>query len=234
MPTPGRPVALAASKSTLKVSPLLDLPEEIRLPALNESFPSGSDYDIIEPMGIILHMKRITVLVCILAASFASADMTKQLTAVAVRRLIQNLGAAAALQQMYNNERSWERLLANIATGQSEWLEIANTLFLVSDAGASEQLELAVGEALEHRPQNVLRISVPALGIGICGGPDVDDHRYDSYEFSMSAIKKRQKMLLTVDAQDLRASRTACIAELEKAKAGIALFYENHATRRHH
>ena len=52
-------------------------------------------------------------------------------------------------------------------------------------------LELAVGEALEHRPADVLRIALPMFGINVCGGPDVDDPRFDSYECSIAAIDAR-------------------------------------------
>jgi len=57
----------------------------------------------------------------------------------------------------------WQQLLAGIATGTEAWLKVAVALQAVSDAGSAEQLELAVGEALEHRPSNVLRLAIPTF-----------------------------------------------------------------------
>lgn len=116
-------------------------------------------------------------------------------------------------------------MLRGISTGERDWLTIANRLHPVSDAGAAEQLELAVGEALEHRPANVLRISVPVFGLGVCGGPDVDDPRYDSYELSMRAIDKRKAAVRGVRDADLRPARDGCTSELDSARTGIAKSY---------
>lgn len=96
----------------------------------------------------------------------------------------------------------------------------------VSDAAASEQLDLVVGEALEHRPKDVLRVAIPAFNLeAVCGGPDVDDPRYDGYDRAIRAVDLRRRRLLSVSDQDLAERRDRCNMELEKSKSAIARFY---------
>jgi len=139
-----------------------------------------------------------------------------------------SLGARPTLERLYNDQRQWSALLAGIATGAPPWLKVATTLRVVSDAGASEQLDLAVGEALEHRPADVLSLAVPTFSLKVlCDGPDVDDPRFDSYGLSMAAIEQRQAKLRSIQKPSLAAVRDSCIAELEKAKSDVARFYEH-------
>ena len=85
---------------------------------------------------------------------------------------------------------------------------------------------LAAGEALEHNPQTVLEFAVPTIGIGICGGPDIDDPRYDSYALSIDAIERRQKKLAEVVLPNLTSIREQCAQALESAKKEIGRFYD--------
>jgi len=139
---------------------------------------------------------------------------------------IAKLGARPTLDAMYEDGGEWHQVLSGIATGERHWLKVAVELHPTSDAGPSRQLELATGEALEHHPSTVLEIAVPVIGIrSVCGGPDVDDKRYDSFELSTRAIEMRKRMLRTVSETGLLALRNRCIQQLEASKAGIAKFY---------
>ena len=159
----------------------------------------------------------------LLAAS--NSSRTPALTAETAARLVREKGAHAALQHLYEDERQWPNLLHGIATGRSSWLRVANQLRSASDAGATAELEFAVGEALEHQPADVLRIALPIFGMSACGGPDVDNSRFDSYELSIRAIQRRKRMLAQVESSSLRLARDRCIDELESSKSGIAQFY---------
>jgi hypothetical protein len=157
--------------------------------------------------------------------SFAT---TSPVTLRGVCDSIASVGARVTLQRLYKNKDQWENLLAGIATGAPGWLNAARQLRTVSDAGATEQIELAAGEALEHRPADVLSLIVDDFGIiNVCGGPDVDDPRFDSYELSMAAIQRREGMLRAIQDDTLRQKRDACLAELGRAKADVARFYEH-------
>ena len=125
-------------------------------------------------------MKQIALL--FLLAASASASGATSITPNTISQQISTLGAKAALQAIYDNKTTWAQLLAGIASGTKDWLLIADQLRRVSDAGTSEQLGLAVGEALERRPENVLSLGIAEFGVEtVCGAPDVDDVRFDSY-----------------------------------------------------
>ena len=159
----------------------------------------------------------------LLAATISSR--TPALTAETAARLVREKGAHVALRHFYEDERQWANLLQGIATGRTSWLRVANQLRSASDAGAAAQLQFAVGEALEHQPANVLKIALPIFGMSACGGPDVDDSRFDSYDLSIGAIQKRKRMLAQLESSSLRLARDRCIHELESSISGIAQFY---------
>lgn len=156
------------------------------------------------------------------AALAASSQITPQL----VFQWVALFGAKGTLQMIYDDQAQWTALLSGIATGTTSWLRVANRLYAVSDAGSTEQLGLAVGKALEHRPSAVLKLAVPTFTVEtVCGGPDVDDARYNSYEHSIAAIDQREAKLRFVTDPSLTSVRDSCISVLEQAKADIAHFY---------
>ncbi len=121
----------------------------------------------------------------------------------------------------------WDSILRKIATGERSWLEAAVALRPGTDAGASEMLELAVGEALGNNPGNVFQIAAKAFDLrSVCGGPDVDDPRYDSYELSMKAINHRINMVASIKDPSLISMSKECVKYLEESKTGIAQFYQ--------
>jgi hypothetical protein len=155
-----------------------------------------------------------------------SLSASAQSTAAQIDNRITRYGAERTLWAIYADDDQWSNLLAQIARGEEPWLRVANRLRKVTDAGASEQLDLAVGEALEHAPERVLRLSVPVFGVGeVCGGPDMDDARYGSYELSIRAIDRREAQLRSVTVPHLRAVRDKCVASLEASKSAVARFY---------
>ena len=161
----------------------------------------------------------------VLLASVASAQPV--LSPQAVTKAMASQGVKSTLQRLFYDQKQWSAVLAGIATGKPAWLDVANTFHAVADGAPGEQLESAVGEALEHRPSNVLSIAVPNFALEVvCTAPDVDDPRFDSYELSMAAIERRQAKLRSISKSTLTALRDSCIAELEKAKGAVAQSYE--------
>jgi hypothetical protein len=105
---------------------------------------------------------------------------------------------------------------------------VAKALKPVSDAGSSEAITLALGEALEHRPESVLVLASEGFDLaGICGGPDVDDGRYNSNALAQAAIDRRILRVKSVTRPDLQRSVAVCIASLDEARVGISRFYGN-------
>jgi hypothetical protein len=166
-------------------------------------------------------------ILCFLAVP-TLAQSEPPLTAAIVSEQIHTLGARHALWAIFNDAPKWSQFLGGVATGSKEWLAIAVQLHSVSDAGSSEGLELAVGEALDHHPENVLSLVVPTLDVsGVCSGPDVDDQRFDSYKLSMAEIAHRQRMVRAMRDPKFAKLRDACVSTLENSKKGIASFYQH-------
>jgi len=139
---------------------------------------------------------------------------------------ISTQGAKTVAIRLYADPKSWDYVLHQIATGKESWLKVAVALHPGTDAGSREMLSLAVGEALESSPENVFRIALPEYQmVYICDGPDVDDARYDSYELSMKAIKRRQDRVAAISDPALMTIGKKCLQELERSKSEIAEFY---------
>ncbi len=138
---------------------------------------------------------------------------------------IESKGTEAVLAKLYNDQTVWSSVLKDIASGNKSWLRVATALRSVSDAGASEMLDLAVGEALEHDPINVFRIALKVFPIRyICTAPDYDDPRYSSYELAMKAINLRIHKVVSMRMKESTVDE--CIQYLEAAKKEVAHFYE--------
>jgi hypothetical protein len=170
-------------------------------------------------------MKTIGSLIIVLFWSgtvFAQATLTP----ASISDSISRIGASATLYHIYHNNREWAELLSGISSGSPSWIKIGLRLHDVSDAGTSESIILAIGEALEYKPINVLEIAIPKLGVeAICSGPDIDDSRYNSYALAIKAIENRKRRLKKITTVRLMSLRNQCISDLEKSKIGIARFY---------
>jgi hypothetical protein len=168
--------------------------------------------------------------ICIILASIGLSTADSKLSYSenpdSLNREIKSRGASIVVQELYDYNATWQAVLSEIAKGGEAWLKIAILLHNASDAGASEMLTLAVGEALEHNPEAVLKIGVKTFGVRyICGGPDVDDPRYDSYKLAIKAINLRIDRVKAIHDPTLRNTAEKCISALQESKKGIASFY---------
>lgn len=163
------------------------------------------------------------------AGSLLAAENTTHKTYTEPNSILADVskrGARIVASELYADPAMWNSVLRSIATGSKLWLKVAVVLHSGADAAISEMLSLAVGEALENAPENVFRFALPEFQLKtICGGPDVDDKRYDSYERAIAAIKRRQNKTSALVYPELKKLGRQCIQELEKSKAGVAKFY---------
>jgi len=135
-------------------------------------------------------------------------------------------GARIVVTELFSNPQNWEYVLCKIASGDKEWLRVAVGLNKGAEAGASEMLALAVGEALEKAPENVFNITSNSFLLSdICSGPDVDVERYNSYELAIRAIDQRIKMVLSVKDSKLKGTCQSCILYLKQSKEGIEKYF---------
>jgi hypothetical protein len=154
---------------------------------------------------------------------------SSRITSIDPNAILQSVragGARAIVQALYGDDQHWARLRRGVASGDSSWLRVAANLKGGADGGAASQLSLAVGEALEHQAATVLRIAPPTFEVSeICGGPDVDDSRYDSFERATAAVMRRTNRVRLVKDTRLVAIRDQCLKELAASRSGIAKFY---------
>ena len=168
-----------------------------------------------------------TFFISLLALGSERISADTRLIPKAIMQDIQLKGARAVVSQLYEHPQTWRLILADIATGDQSWLEVAVALHPGSDAGSSEMLTLAVGAALENNPANVFQTALKAFQLkSICSGPDVDDPKYGSYELSMKAINQRIGKVNSIKDKSSAAISKACVQHLEESKNGITQFYQ--------
>ena len=169
-----------------------------------------------------------TIFIIFMAVTIQTQNISaEELSSKSIQDNIKVLGARKVCASLYNDSDKWNILLRNIASGKEEWLKAAVSLKEGSDAGSSEMLSLAVGEALEHNPENVFKFALNSFEINvICGGPDVDDKRYDSYELSINAINNRIQRVSSVKDKSLKEKFNECLRHLSEAKKHVANFYQ--------
>ncbi len=136
-------------------------------------------------------------------------------------------GASSVVSELYKDLNAWYSVLRNIATGEKEWLRVAIALQPGAQAGSYNMLQVRLGEALEHNPENVLIMTAyKYVTPFICGGPDIDDKRYGTYELAMEAIKRRQEKVRAITNPKLKEICDDCLKSLEQSKTNMARFYQ--------
>jgi hypothetical protein len=172
-------------------------------------------------------MPRTLLWLAIVGLSTVVASAQPAVTSDNIDQRIAEVGPHTTVAEMYADPSIWTAVLSGVSSGEANWIKVAIKLRQSSDAAASQELELALGEALEHQPQAVLEIAGPALGLQvICAGPDVDDKRYDSYALSIRAIDARVAMVRSLSDTRVAAARERCLGALEASKSGLARFYK--------
>lgn len=171
-------------------------------------------------------MNRLSLMTFAAALLVSKVLAETAITPSAVLESIETSGARPTLERIYADEVTWAALLSGIATGSAAWVSVAKALKPVSDAGSSEQITLALGEALRYQPEALLSLSGSGFGLeDICGGPDVDDGRFRSNALAQAEIDRRIRSVKTVTRQDLLPAAAACVTSLNAARADIARFY---------
>lgn len=111
-------------------------------------------------------MKTIIVIVMlfIIPASAVANSPQKRVTAATVAAEIDSVDAATALRRYYDTSAWTTSILPGIASADVKWLSIAQQLSAVSDAGASEDIGLALYSALAMNPFRVLPVLKSVYG----------------------------------------------------------------------
>jgi hypothetical protein len=140
--------------------------------------------------------------------------------------------AHEVLKSLWDDQTIWVKFMDCVESGESTWIDVAFALHQFSDAGAHDEIDSSLGEALGNNPVHTLQEAAvsgatPEL---VCSGPDVDDPRFDGYDLSMAEIERRQATLRRVKDKSLDSEIQVCLADLEDSKKDIASFYKGYKT----
>jgi hypothetical protein len=111
-------------------------------------------------------MKIITTILLAVTfhAALAQANSNHKITAQLLSAEIQESGASTVLFKYYDTSVWSDDIMPGIESATTEWLAIAEQLRAVSDAGASEDLGLALYRALAVNPLRVLPLLTSIYG----------------------------------------------------------------------
>jgi hypothetical protein len=166
----------------------------------------------------------LTSVVVLLALAYPQASETpKRIAASDVMGVVQRVGAASAIQQLFNSD-SWESILDGIAGGGAGWLRVAAALRAASDGHVSEDLASATSEALVRNPAAVLRLTAEgAFRIDdVCGWQGFltnDEHATNAK--LQAFIKRQREAVMQVESAKLRDTTESCLALLHKTQAAL-------------
>jgi len=155
---------------------------------------------------------------------YAEMDSSAQtFTLESLSAEIEQSGPKVVIKNLYSDFQAWDKLMGNIASGETEWLSIAVLLYPGSDAGTTSMLRQSVGLALVNNPTGVLRTAVPTYGIRfVCSG------RADplpTYEQALTELETQINSVKAIQDPQLIELRDKCLANLNNAKPSLRRFF---------
>lgn len=142
-----------------------------------------------------------------------------------VQESLRSVGPKGTLRLLFDDEARWDSFLEAVGKGDDSWLEVAASLREVSDAHASETLDMAIQEALPLNPVGVLtfvrRGSFTVDGAsGMYGFGQIEDERPKAVIVGL--VDTRIDAVSKVQQPTLDPVKTECLAELVKLRVEVA------------
>ncbi|MEA5115001.1 MAG: hypothetical protein VB050_13340 [Geobacteraceae bacterium] len=153
------------------------------------------------------------------AGDMASADLLGEIASIGPRAVIEKLWNSS---ETHPNE--WDLMIGKIETGDKGWLQVASSLKLAADAGASEDLNGALAVALLKNPVDVLTIvqEGPFMVSDVCICPYIGETREDEVvanKYLYEADKVLVGLKVLSDNPHLEKVRQNCLAIMRSNKA---------------
>ena len=141
--------------------------------------------------------------------------------AEAVLQDIARRGPEAVLRQVYQDDRRWQQVLAGIAGGSREWLEVAQRLKRVAREPA-EELTVAVARALESEPAHALSILGDAFDADdVCSLNTLEESLGRDYAAALRTVERRRQAVARVSDAALAGPRDDCLGFLDELKSDV-------------
>jgi hypothetical protein len=138
------------------------------------------------------------------------------------RTHIEKVGAKEALHTWWGTQ-AWQDVYDGIASGKAEWLQVAELLRPVSDAGASEDLSDAISNALPKNPEGVLRF--------VKDGKDFEEFtvegacfvspRSETKSGALRFLKASERAVKKIKAADLKDTKARCLKSLAESRLEV-------------
>jgi hypothetical protein len=146
-------------------------------------------------------------------------------TAGSVAARIESKGATATLLAVYDDPDVWAQIFDGVCSGEAGWVGVALKLSPEADAGAAEDIDQALGEALVQAPESTLVAMVSDPG-GLdraeiaCGNYEVLRRRGedDSIPALLTWLKKQQAAVAAVEDPRVRTLRDRCLRWIQAAQ----------------
>ncbi len=145
------------------------------------------------------------------------------LTPPTILREINIMGPKREVERLWESDSLWLIILKAISNGSAEWLDVADALRPGSDAGSSEELSFAIGDALEYNAEDILKRY--GMNKNVCGAPDIDDPKYNTYAKAVRAINIRIQKIQAVTDIKLNESKDSCLGSLNESLPGLQRFF---------
>jgi hypothetical protein len=141
----------------------------------------------------------------------------------ALLKHVSERGAIVVVQHLYEHPDDWVHALDQIKTGEEVWLRVAIALKSSTDAGSSSMLTEAVGLALLHAPDRVLRFGPPTFPLEtICSSrPDP----LPTYSMAIDELEKMKILIAAVNDNAILTRRDDCLRLLEASRVRIKRFF---------
>jgi hypothetical protein len=141
--------------------------------------------------------------------------------AEAVLQDISRRGPEAVLRQVYQDDRRWQHVLAGIAGGSREWLEVAERLKRVAREPA-EELTVAVARALETEPAHALAILGDAFDADdVCSLNTLEESLGRDYAVALRTVERRREAVARVADPALLKQRDDCLGFLDELRGEV-------------
>lgn len=134
-----------------------------------------------------------------------------------------------ALEYVYGDSRRWDEYLDHVKKADTEWVRLWPSLRKVSDAGATEQLDISFGYALENNPNlalNEIRHSwindSEAKGIveKVCTSVSETYSNQTAFKSNekeevLKLIERRVKKMSQIEDRNISSLKNICVEKLK-------------------
>ena len=173
--------------------------------------------------------------VIVAGAPVRAQSINYDISAVSLSHRIASNGAETVLRELLANQQAWNATLLNMDSGDQAWLEVASLLARAArslpgetDPPPFDMIQMAVGEALQWSPGNVLAMDEKVFALReLCGVKGLYNWRLLTRDLALTAVDRRVQALSAVEEPGLADARSQCLDFLIKAKLAISAAMTN-------